>query len=122
MNQEKTAVASRPIARVSLKDSVVLFRHIKNKPVSKAKNILNELLDEKSTINGRYFTNASREILDLIEECEANADSKGLDTNKLFVKKTRANKSFGFILPKSRWSHRGRKAKICSLKIELEEK
>lgn len=122
MKQEKTAIASRPLARVSLKDSNVLFSHIRNKPTRKAKNLLNELLAEKRNIEGRYFTKASEEMLRLIEDCEANAEAKGLDTERLFIKTGQANKSFKFMLPKSRWSHRGRKAKICSLKIELEER
>ena len=119
---EKIAVASRPLARVSLKDSATIFENIKNKPTRKAKNFLNELISRKRNLGGRYFTKASKEILSLIEECESNAESKGLDVDRLFVKSCTANKSFGFILPKSRWTHRGRRAKICSLKIELEER
>jgi len=122
MNEDKIAIASRPMARVSLKDSVVLFKHIQNKPVKKAKNLLNELLSEKKNIEGRYFTKASKEVLRLIEDCEANAEAKGLDTEKLFVRRTQANKTFGFMLPKSRWTHRGRRAKICELKLEIEER
>ena len=122
MNQEKIAVSTRPLAKVSLKDSVVLFKNIKNKPVNKAKTLLNELLSEKKDIEGRYFTKASEQILELIEDCEANAELKGLDKDRLFIRFGQANKSFGFILPKSRYPHRGRKAKICSLRLELEER
>ncbi|MEM5793304.1 MAG: uL22 family ribosomal protein [Candidatus Aenigmatarchaeota archaeon] len=119
---EKIVVASRPLARVSRKDSATLFRYIRNKPTQKAKNLLNELISRRKNINGRYFTKASKEILDLIKECENNAEAKGLDVERLFVKSAIANKSFSFILPKSRWPHRGRRAKICSLRIELEER
>ena len=122
MKQEKIAIASRPLARVSLKDSVVLFRHIKNKPVGKAKTLLNELISEKKNIDGRHFTKAYNEVLNLIKDCESNAEAKDLDTERLFVKKGQANKTFGFMLPKSRWTHRGRRAKICELKLELEER
>ena len=122
MKQEKVAIASRPLARISLKDSVVLFRHIRNKPVVKAKNFLNELLKEKKNIDGRYFTKASGVILELIEDCESNAEAKGLDIGRLFIRHGQVNKTFGFMLPKSRWSHRGRDAKICQLKIEVEER
>ena len=121
MKQEKISIASRPLAKVSKKDSVVLFKHINNKSVKKAKTLLNELLEEKRSINGRYFTKASEEILNLIKDCEANAEAKGLDMEKLFVRHTQTNKTSGFMLPKSRWTHRGRRAKICELKLELEE-
>jgi len=122
MKQDKTAIASRPLAKVSLKDSNTLFKHIRNKPVRKAKTLLNELILEKKNIQGRYFTKASKKILELIEDCEANAEAKGLDVERLFIKHAQANKSFKFMLPKSRWTHRGRKAKICGLKLELEER
>lgn len=122
MGQEKTAIASRPLARVSLKDSNTLFKEIRNKPVKKAKSLLNQLLERKRTLGGKYYPKVSQEILKLIKDCEANAEYQGLNTNRLFVKYAQANKSFRFILPKSRWTHRGREAKICSLKIELEER
>lgn len=122
MKEEKTVITSRPLAKISLKDSITLFKNVKNKPVAKAKTMLNELLSEKRKLEGRYFTKASKEILDLIEDCEVNAEAKGLDKEKLFVKNCTASKSFGFMLPKSRYSHRGKRAKICQLKLELEER
>lgn len=122
MKEEKIAIASRPLARVSMKDSNLLFKYMRNKPVSKAKTLLNELLERKKNIGGRYYPKVSKELLQLIEDCEANAEAKGLLKEKLFIKTAQANKSFRFMLPKSRWTHRGRRAKICSLKIELEER
>ncbi len=122
MKQERTAIASRPLARVSLKDSNTLFSRMRNKPVRKAKTLLEELIDRKKNISGKYYPKVSKEILRLIKDCEANAEAKGLNKNRLFVKHAQANKSFKFMLPKSRWTHRGREAKICSLKIELEER
>ena len=122
MSEEKIAITSKPLARISSKDSEVLFRNIKNKPVQKAKNLLNQLLEQKKNIQGRYFTKASKEVLALIEDCEANAEAKGLDKDKLFVKTAQSSKSFGFMLPKSRYTHRGKRAKICQLKLELEER
>jgi len=118
----KTATASRPMARVSLKDSVKIFKNIRNKPVKKIKIFLNDLIDEKRDINGKHYTGASKTILELIEEAENNADSLGLDREKLFLTKTVANQGLRFMLPKSRFRHRGRKAKICQLEVTLEER
>jgi len=118
----KTATASRPMARISLKDSVLIFKNIRKKPVKKVKAFLKDLIDEKRDMEGKHYTGASKEILSVIEEAEANAESLGLDTEKLFLKEATANKSSTFILPKSRWTHRGRKAKICQLKITVEER
>jgi ribosomal protein L22 len=118
----KTATASRPNARISIKDSVLILKNIRNKPVNKAKIFLQELIDEKKDIQGKHYTGASKEILSLVEEAETNAESLGLDTEKLFLKEAVANKSFTFMLPKSRYSHRGKKAKICQLNITVEER
>ena len=117
----KTATASRPLARVSLKDCNQIFKRIRNKPLKKVKNFLNELIEGKKDINGKHYTKAAKEILSLIEEAESNADSLELDKDRLFLKEAIANKSFTFTLPKSRWSHRGRRAKLCQLKITLGE-
>ena len=118
----KTATASRSIARISLKDAVTIFKNVRKKPVNKAKALLNDLINEKRSIRGKHFTGASKEILGLIEEAEANAESLGLDTERLFVKEAVANKSFTYMLPKSRYSHRGKRAKLCQLKITVEER
>lgn len=119
---KKTATAMRPTARVSLKDSVKIFKNMRNKSVEKVKKLLNDLINQKRDIEGKYYTGASKEILGLIEEAEANADSLGLDRERLYVKEAVVNKAFTYMLPKSRWSHRGKRAKICQLKITLGER
>ena len=118
----KTAIASRPMARVSLRDSVKIFKNIKNKPVKKAKMLLDDLINQKRDIDGKHYTSASKEILKLIEEAESNADSRELDRERLFIKEVTAGQGLRFMLPKSRFRHRGRKAKICQLKITVEER
>ncbi len=121
ISMKKTVTATRPIARISLKDSVLIFKHIRNKPTKKVRAFLEDLINQKRSINGKYYTKASKEILSLIKEAESNAESLGLDTEKLYIKEAVADKSFTFILPKSRWSHRGKRAKLCRLKITLGE-
>jgi ribosomal protein L22 len=119
---KKTAEASKPTARVSLKDSVVIFKQIRNKKLEKAKNLLNDLISQKRSLDGKYYTNAAKEILNLLEDVEANAEALELNTEKLFIKKAVTSKGFRFMLPKSRWTHRGRKAKMCQLEVEVEER
>jgi ribosomal protein L22 len=118
----KIATASRPMAHVSKKDAVVVFRQINNKSIEKAKMFLNDLINEKVDINGKHYTGATKEILKLVEEIENNAESLGLDKEKLFIKEALANQTFRFMLPKSRWSHRGKKAKLCNLKLTVGER
>lgn len=118
----RTATASRSLARISLRDSITILKNVRKKPVNKVKAFLNDLINEKRNIRGKHFTGASKEILRLVEEAEANAESLGLDTEKLFLKEAVANKSFTYMLPKSRWSHRGKRAKLCQLKVTVEER
>ena len=115
----KTTTASRPIAKISIRDSLKILKYVRNKPVIKAKAFLNGLISEKMNINKKHYTGASKEILALVEEAENNAESLDMDKDKLFIKEAVANQTFRYMLPKSRYSHRGRKAKLCQLKVTL---
>jgi len=118
----KTAKANRPLARTSVKDSVRLAKEIKNKKTVAAKRFLNELIDRKKNLDGKFYPTASKIIIRLIEEAENNATGEGLDIDKLFIREIITNKTFKFILPKSRWTHRGRKAKLCQINLTVEER
>lgn len=122
MMPKEFAVAKNPLARVSRKDSILLFKYIRNKSTARSKAFLQQLIDQKRNINGRYYPKASKEMVSLLEQAERNGEAKGLDPEKLFVKSAKANKIFRFYLPKSRFTHRGRLAKICNLEIEVEER
>ncbi len=117
----KTAISSKPIAKVSIKDSIKILKYVRNKPVKKAKAFLNGLITEKMDIDRKHYTGASKEILDLIEDAENNAEALGFDSDKLLIKEIVANQAFRYMLPKSRYSHRGKKAKLCQLKVTLVE-
>ncbi|MBU5689943.1 MAG: uL22 family ribosomal protein [Candidatus Aenigmatarchaeota archaeon] len=119
---DKTAKAKRTNARVSMKDANVIFKKLRRKKLEKAKAFLQRLIDKKEDIDGKYYTGACKVILELLEDVQANAEAKNLDTEKLFIKKLAANKSFTFVLPKSRITHRGRRAKMCHLEVEVEER
>ncbi len=117
----KTSTVSKPLAKVSIKDSIKVLKYVRNKPVVKAKAFLNGLISEEMDIDGKHYTNASKEILRLMEEAESNAEALGLDTEKLLVKEAVVNQALRYMLPKSRYSHRGKKAKLCQLKITVVE-
>ncbi|MHA1872845.1 MAG: uL22 family ribosomal protein [Candidatus Heimdallarchaeaceae archaeon] len=119
---KKIAEAKKPLARISKKDSKIIFDKIRNKQTKKAKQFLNDILNEKRSIDGRYYTKATKQILELIEDAERNAEAKNLDIDKLFIKEANIGKAFRFMLPKSRYSHRGKEAKMCRLSIKVEER
>jgi ribosomal protein L22 len=80
------------------------------------------LLEKKISLGGKYYTNAAKQILEVLESAEANAKQKDLAGEKLFIKIAKADAGETFIKPKSRWRLRGRKAKSSSITIEVEER
>ena len=119
---KKAASARRPLAKVSRKDSILLFKQLKNRPVAKSKAFLEQLVSRRKNIGGRYYPKLSQEIIALLKDAEKNAEAKGMDPERLFVKTAKVSKIFKFYLPKSRFSHRGKIAKICDLNVEVEER
>ena len=113
----KTASARIDNARISLKHSIVLCKEIRGKKVEKAKRILQNLIDEKVSLKRKYYTKASKKILELVKSAEANAKAKNMDVEKLLIKKAKADKGEKFIRPKTRWRFRGRKAKSTNITI-----
>jgi ribosomal protein L22 len=118
----KTASAILEDARVSLKHSVAICKEIRNKKVDKAKKFLEMLINKKISLNGKYYTNAAKQILEVLKTAEANAKVKNLNLERLFVKVAKADKGRVFIRPKSRWRFRGRKAKVTRIEIRVEER
>lgn len=120
---------------VSFKQSVEICRFIENKDVNKAKKLLQEVIDKKSAIPfkrfnfdlghkkgvgpARYPEKASKEIIKLIENVEANAQFKGLNTSNLVIAHISAHKAG------KAW-HFGRKTrrrmKRTNIEIIVEEK
>jgi len=114
---------ARVTARVSLKHSIEIAKAIRGKNIDKALKFLNNLIERKVKLPcGRYHPTAAKEIRDLIENAKANAENKGMSTEKLFIKEIKTNKGPTFRRPRSRWKLRGRRAKICHLEVTLGER
>jgi len=118
----KIARAIRENARISMKHAVIVCRELKNKKAEKAKRFLEDLINKKRSLNGKYYTNACKKILEILKNAEANAKNKNLNLDKTFVKLAKADKGEVFIRPKSRARFRGREAKITRIEIILEER
>ena len=120
---------------ISFKHSVEICRFIKNKNINDAKKILEKVmlkeiaipfkkynfdLGHKTKIGpGRYPEKASKQFIKLIEEVEANAQFKGLNTSNLVITHISAHNSG------KAW-HYGRKSrrkmKRTNVEIVIEEK
>ena len=108
-NQEHMARAIGMVLPISFKQSVEICSFIKNKNINDAKKMLQKVADKKLAIPfkryifdlghkkkigpGRYPENASKEFIRLIENVEANAQFKGLNTSNLIIAHVSAHKS-----------------------------
>ncbi len=122
MVKKKLASAKSENARVSLKNSKILCKEIKGKKVKRAKAILEGLIAGKHSLNGKYYTKTAKKILELLNSAEANAKTKEMDEERLFVALVKADKGRTFIRPRSKMGRRGERAKMTHLQIILEER
>ena len=93
------AIAKGKNLRISLKNSILLCKKIKGLKLSKAKKFLEDLINQKISIQGKYYTKTAKEILKILKEAEANAKYKNLDIEKLFIKIAKADKGEKIIRP-----------------------
>lgn len=75
--ETKTASMGLPI---STKSSVLICRKINGMKTDRAKKFLQDLIDKKISINRKYFTKTSVEILKVLESAEKNAENRGMDS------------------------------------------
>jgi ribosomal protein L22 len=118
----KTVNATFMAERISFKQSQTIADAIRNKPLAKAKNLLNEVLSEKKTFDGKLYPRATKAFLTLLNSAEANAKQKNIDTEKLFVRIAKADKGYKYVRPKSLAKYRGREAKVTNVSVVLEAK
>lgn len=134
-NPENMARAVAIAMPISFKQSVEICRFIENKNVNDAKKILSSVMEGKMAVPfksynwdlghkkgvgpARYPKKASVEIVKLIEDVEANAQFKGLNTSNLVIAHVSAHKA-------SKTWHFGRKSrrrmKRTNIEIVVEEK
>jgi len=118
----KTASSKISGARVSLKHAVVLCKELKGMKFGKARTFLEDLIKAKKNIDGKYYSGAAKNFLEMFKSMEANVKQKNLNVDKLFIKKIKADKGLVFYRPRSLWHLRGQKGKSVNLMIEVEER
>jgi len=121
--------------RVSWKHCTEIGRFIKGDTVEKAKNKLERVAEEELAVpatkfdsnaghvsgqgKGRYPVKAAKEVLQLVENAEANAENQGLNPEALEVQKFITNQGESIRTPKR---HRGRSIKSAHVKIVVGER
>jgi len=106
--------------RISTKSSVHVCKAITRTSALKAKNLLQNLSAEKVSLDGKYYTKVVGEMLDLLKLAESNAESKGLDADKMVVHAS-AHQGFTYQTPR-RFKLARRQSKMTNLQIILEER
>jgi large subunit ribosomal protein L22 len=86
------AIARIRNARISLKKALVICKELKGKKLQDAKKFLENLINKKISIDGKYYTNTAKVFLELISQAAGNAKFKNMDANKLFIKTVKADK------------------------------
>ena len=117
----KIAIARTRNSRISLKHAVTICNFLRGKKLLKAKAFLDNVLKQKESYDGKYYTNATKEFISLLNQVEANAKKRGLNIDKLFIKVIKADKGETMYLPK-RAKFVPRRAKTTHLTVIVEER
>ncbi len=134
-DQEHMARAIGVSLPISFKQSVEICSFIKNKNVGEVKKVLEKVVEKKVAIPfkrynwdlghktkigpARYPEKASKEFIKLIENVEANAQFKGLNTSNLIISHVSAHRA-GKVWHYGRKSRR--RMKRTNVEIVVEEK
>ncbi len=119
LNRKNVKVFGRGL-RISGKDSTLLCKQISGKPLPKAKAFLQRLVERQQSLDGKYYTNASTELLELLKSAEGNAEFKGLEAERLIVNAS-AHKGFRFFRPR-RFKMRRQQRKVTNIQMVLLQK
>ena len=134
-NKENMARAVGMALPISFKQSVEICNYIKHKNIVNAKKMLQNIIEKKSAVPfrvynldlghkkkigpGRYPMKTSTHYIKLIEDVEANAQFKGMNTSNLVISHISSHKS-------AKTWHFGRKSrrrmKRTNVEIIVEEK
>ena len=135
IEEEHTAKAVGISLPISTKQSIEVCNFIRNKPLERAKTMLNDVILTKIAVpfkrfkvighkrgnmaSGRYPIKTSKEILGVLESAEANAQFKGLNTSNLFICHISSQKAG------NQWHYgrqKRRKMKRTTIEVVLQEK
>ena len=117
----KTVSASETNARVSRKDSLIIAKELRGKRADLARQLLVDLVSKSRSLKGKYYTNSSKKLLEVLDSAIANSIQKNMDIEKLFVKSIKADKGRVFMRPRSRTKRRGEQIKAANILVVLEQ-
>ena len=134
-DKTNTAVLNAKALPVSTKFSIEICNLIRNKPLSRARRLLQDAVDMKRPLQlrrhnadlghkpglgpARYPIKASEMFLKLLSSVESNAEDKGLNVNNLIIIHAKADKADA----RWRFGRKGRtKMKNTHVELKVEER
>ncbi len=105
--------------RISRKNSTVVCREISGKTLPKAITFVEWLVRGEQNLDGKHYTNAAKEILQMLKSAENNAEFKGLEAERLIVNAS-AHQGFRFLRPR-RFKMRRQRRKVTNIQLVLQE-
>ena len=105
---------------VSTKSAIEICRALNRKKFMSAKKTLENIINEKESLNGKYHTKTAEQIMEVLNSAEANAKAKNFDLNaaELFLS---ANK--GITIHRARRKRDfGSRLKMTNIQVVLREK
>lgn len=117
---EKSVKVNGRNLRISRKSSVIICRVLTGLNLDKGKRLLENLITERESLDGKYYTNVAKELSNLLVHAENSAEFKGLDTSRIFIHAS-AHKGFTFWRPR-RFKLRRRKRKMTNIQLVLEQR
>ena len=123
----KYAIASKGKAcasgsmSISPISAVKVCKALNRKKFVDAKKMLEDVVSEKRSLKGKYFTKTSREILKLLNQIENNAKNKNLDVNAMFLFIS-ASKGPTLHRARRKWRKFGSRLKMCNVQAVLSDK
>ena len=119
--KSKEKVCASGTFSISQLNAVKVCKSINRRKFADAKKILDDLLNEKISLKGKYFTKTTEEILKLLYQLENNAKSKKLNPDPLFLFIS-ANRGPTMHRARRRWRKFGSRLKICHIQAVLSDK
>lgn len=81
----KGKVCASSTMSISSIHAAKVCRALNRKKFIDAKKILDNIINEKLSIEGKYYTKTAKEIFNLLKQLESNARLKGLDADPMFL-------------------------------------
>lgn len=120
LNPKKSAKAYGRSLSISTKSSVLLCKVISGMNLVKGKSLLDDMANGRRNLDGKFYTNATKEILSVLKSAESNAEFKGLDVTRMIIYAS-AHQGFTFYRPRRTKMKRMEK-KVTNIQVVLQQK